>query len=267
MQNRTTTGGRVKEPGKTRSRIHDLPGYEFFRGKVKKIRKFTSLMADYSRISLLRGYLRARHRKKAVFIWIPKTAGASFFSCLDAPKFWVSLHRIKYRFANNGTVTFSHIDYAELVKKGYVSRKFDESAYKFAFVRNPYDRAVSLFFYLQKYGILSSDETFLGLCRRLNEEGCEPVGLYNVSGLSQCNPQVRWIENIEMDFIGRFESIGEDSEKVFRELGLQGVHLPEINKTRHADYREYYCVESKEIVEKFYEEDFRRFGYKYESFP
>ena len=232
---------------------------------MKKVRKVASQISDYTRIPLLKEYLRGRNKKKAVFIWIPKTAGASFYSCLDAPKLWVSLHRIKYRFANNGTVTFGHIDYSELVRKGFVSRQFDESAYKFAFVRNPYGRAVSLYFYLKKYGILPSSESFLGFCRRLNEYGCEPIGLYNVSGLSQCNPQIRWIENIKMDFIGRFESIGEDSEKVFNELGLQNVHLPEINKTDHAGYEDYYCSESKEIIEKFYEEDFRSFDYSYET--
>lgn len=233
---------------------------------MRTIRKTVSRISDYTRVPLLREYWRARDRRTAVFIWIPKTAGASFYSCLDAPKLWVSLHRVKYRFANNGTVTFGHMDYPELVRQGLVSRQFDESAYKFAFVRNPYGRAVSLYFYLKKYGILPADGSFLAFCRRLNETGCEPIGLYNVSGLSQCNPQTRWTENIKMDFIGRFESIGEDSEKVFSELGLQNVHLPEINKTDHAGYEEYYCGESKEIIEKFYAEDFRNFGYSREPF-
>ena len=233
---------------------------------MKSIRKAASRLSDYTRVPLLKEYLRGRGRKKAVFIWIPKTAGASFYSCLDAPKLWVSLHRVKYRFANVGTVTFGHMDYTELVRKGYVSRQFDESAYKFAFARNPYGRAVSLYFYLRKYGILPSEESFLAFCRRLHEKGCEPIGLYNVSGLSQCNPQSRWTENIEMDFIGRFETIAEDSEKVFRTLGLQNVHLPRINKTDHGGYEEYYCRESKEIIEEFYAEDFRNFGYEYESF-
>jgi hypothetical protein len=251
----------VKAAVKMAPRIH-----EYLRGKAKKLRKKTSLLSDYSRVSLLREYLRARGKMNAVFIWIPKTAGASFYSRLDAPKLWVSLHRVKYRFANRGTVTFSHMDYAELVKQGYVSRKFDESAYKFGFTRNPYDRAVSLFYYLKRRGIVPADETFLTFCRKLRDEGCEPIGLYNVSGRSQCNPQVRWLENVNMDFIGRFETIAEDSEKVFRHLGLQDVHLPLINKTAHASYKECYCPESKQIVEAYYAEDFQGLGYELETF-
>jgi len=234
------------------------------RAVAKRVRKVSSRAADYSGISRLRAYLHMRGRRNAVFVWIPKTAGASFFSCLDTPKLWVSLHKVRYRFSNRGTVTFSHMDYAGLVRESYVSRRFDESAYKFSFVRNPYDRAVSLFYYLRKTGILPQEETFLSFCRKLGDKGCEPIGLYNVQGLSQCNPQVRWIENVELDFLGRFESIREDSDRVFGELGMPGVHLPLINKTKHADYRECYCVESKEIVEKFYEEDFRILDYKYD---
>jgi hypothetical protein len=213
----------------------------------------------------LREYLRGRNRRKAVFIWIPKTAGASLFSCFGSPRYWVSLDRIRYRFAGNGTVTFGHMDYAGLVRAGYVSRRFDAAAYKFAFVRNPYDRTVSLFYYLRKRGILPAGESFLGFCRTLAAEGCEPIGLYNVSGLSQCNPQVRWMENLEMDFVGRFESIGEDSARLFRELGLQDARLPMINKTAHASYKECYCRESKEIVEKFYAEDFQGLGYELDA--
>ncbi|NQT40785.1 MAG: sulfotransferase family 2 domain-containing protein [Planctomycetes bacterium] len=233
---------------------------------MRKTRKIASRISDYTGVPLLREYLRGRNRKKAVFIWIPKTAGASFYSCLNAPKLWVSPHRVKYRFANNGTVTFGHMDYSELVGKRFVSRQFDESAYKFAFARNPYGRAVSLYFYLRKHRLLPSDESFLAFCQRLNEQGCEPIGLYNRSGLSQCNPQTRWTENIKMDFIGRFESIEEDSDKVFRTLGLQNVHLPWINKTDHAGYEEYYCRQSKGMIEEFYAEDFRNFGYRCESF-
>jgi hypothetical protein len=231
---------------------------------VSRTGKIASRLSDYTRIPLLREYLRGRNKRKAVFIWIPKTAGASLFSCFGSPKYWVSLDRIRYRFAGNGIVTFGHMDYTGLVRAGYVSRKFDKTAFKFAFVRNPYDRAVSLYYYLSKRGLLPADAGFLDFCRTLAEEGCEPIGLYNVSGLSQCNPQMRWLENIEMDFVGRFESIAEDSGRLFRELGLQDARLPMINKTTHASYKECYCRESKQIVEQFYAEDFLELGYEHD---
>lgn len=226
--------------------------------------KIKMQICDYSRVNLLKEYLRAKDQKKAVFIWIPKTAGTSLYNCLGATKL-KSIYKVKHRFANKGIVTFGHMDYPELVKRRYISTQFDESAYKFTFVRNPYDRAVSLYFYSKKMKKLPANMSFLSFCRTLRENGCEPIGLYNTSGLSQCNPQIRWIENIEVDFVGKFESIEKDSQTLFRELGLQDLFLPKLNNIDRANYKKYYCSESKEIVERFYERDFRSFDYQYET--
>ena len=220
---------------------------------------------SYSGIPFLREYLRGRSRTEAVFIWIPRTAGTSVYSCLNAPKL-KNLCKVTYHFAGNGIVTFGHMDYAQLVEAGYIPTRFDESAYKFAFVRNPYDRAVSLYFWMKRRRRPSARGSFLTFCRRLIQDGCEPIGLYNVAGLSQCNPQVRWVENVRMDFIGRLESIRPDVQAVLADLGLQDVPLPKLNRTNHADYRQYYCTESKQIVEDFYREDFYAFDYQFEPF-
>jgi len=218
----------------------------------------------YSGLALLRPYLRAIGKKNAVFIWIPKTAGTSMFSVLD--KYGCShlkyLDMVKYHFPQKGIVSFSHMSYRELVRNGYISKKFDASAFKFCFARNPYDRSVSLFFFLKKEGKVPQNMSFLSFCRQLRDKGFEEIGLYHVRGLSQCNPQVRWIEGVDMDFIGKIESIDEDFRKVLDVLGLPSASVPRLNKTRHKDYEQYYCHESREIVKELYKEDFRFFDYK-----
>jgi hypothetical protein len=234
--------------------------------KLEKVLKIATRIYEYSGVALLREYLRTT-RINAVFIWIPKTAGSSIYTILGAPPELKKMHLVRNRFVNKGIVTFGHMDYRELVRRGYVSTRFDESAIKFAFSRNPYDRCVSLYEYLKTQKIMKQkkvpgSESFLSFCRRLKNSGCENIGLYNVKGFSQCNPQVRWIENTRMDFIGKYESLEEDCAKIFSILGLPAARLPHLNATHHADYRSYYCSESKEIVEEFYKEDFRYFGYK-----
>ena len=232
--------------------------------KDKLEKKFKRKFYEPSRLSLIGSYLRSLGVQNAVFIWIPKSAGTSVLSaltrygCIKLKK----IHIVKYYFPQKGMVTFGHINYPELIKSGYVSRKFDESAYKFCFTRNPYDRAVSLFFYLKKIDRVSSQTTFLEFCRQLNDKGCEDIGLYNLDGWSHCNPQVRWIENLEMDFIGRFESLEADFNKILKDLKLPPVDLPHHNITSHEHFSHYYCQESKEIVENYYRKDFIHFGYK-----
>jgi chondroitin 4-sulfotransferase 11 len=234
--------------------------------KTGKVLKIATRLYEYSGAALLREHLR-KTKINAVFIWIPKAAGSSIYSILGAPPKLKKLHLVRNRFVNKGIVTFVHMDYSELVKRGYVSRRFDGSAIKFAFSRNPYDRAVSLYEYLKTQKMMKQrkvpgHESFLSFCRRLKNSGCENIGLYNVRGFSQCNPQVRWIENTRIDFLGKYESLEEDCEKILNLLELPAARLPHLNATHHADYRSYYCSESKEIVEEFYEEDFRYFGYE-----
>lgn len=236
--------------------------YRKVRGKLAGLKK----IVDYTRLAYLREMVRSVNRKNAVFIWIPKTAGTSLFSILNAPKL-KNLHRLKYRFTGKGVVTFGHMDYARLIKEGYVSPSFDASAFKFAIVRNPYARAVSLYSYLKRVGKLPTEQTFLTFCRGLRDEGCEPIGLFNTRLLSQCNPQVRWTENVEIQFIGKLESLDEATRTILDRLELPNVQVPQLNKSKHPTYPSVYCSESKEIVETFYKEDFLAFGYDFEDFP
>ena len=171
------------------------------------------------------------------------------------------VHFVKYYFPQQGMVTFGHMNYPELIKSGYVSREFDQTAYKFCFSRNPYDRAVSLFFYLKNIDRVPQSMAFLEFCRQLHDKGCEDIGLYNLNGWSQCNPQVRWIESVKIDFIGRFESLENDFNRILNDLKLQPVELPHHNITNHKHYSSYYCKESREIIQNFYQEDFQFFGY------
>jgi hypothetical protein len=234
----------------------------------KKLKKrLKRAFYERTRLALLHRYLQSLHSKNAVFIWIPKSAGTSVSTALGNHGFskLKKLKYIKYYFPQKGMITFGHIHYPELIKHGYISEKFDQTAYKFCFSRNPYDRAVSLFFYLKTYDRVHVDMSFLEFCRHLNDEGCEDIGLYNLDGWSQCQPQVRWIENLKIDFIGKFESLEKDFNNILHDLSLPATELPHHNISSHKHYSRYYCKESKELIENFYRQDFLFFGYEFED--
>jgi hypothetical protein len=228
---------------------------------VRNIEDIGKTVLNYSHIGKALHYLRNRNNKNAVFIWIPKNAGTSIYKtlkkhgCLKAKK----TARVKYRFSQRGLVTFGHMDYAQLVQKGYVSREFNQTAYKFCFSRNPYDRAISLYEYF-KDGF-PKGTTFHEFIQRVTEKGVRRIGLFNSIALSSCNPQVRWIENVNIDFYGSYENLGEDFNTVLRALELPEMSLLHLNKSRRSDYNEYYDLETKKRVEAFYKEDFEFFNY------
>jgi hypothetical protein len=171
----------------------------------------------------------------------------------------------KYDFPGKGMVTFGHMRYAELLECGIIPVSFHDRSLKFTFVRNPYDRAVSLYIYLKRKGVLhgrTSFETFAHLIR----DRCFPhVGLYNMSGLGQCNPQVDWIFDRNkfclVDHVFRFEKLDEELKQLADMLNIPCVVHKENQSNRRSDYKEYYTGESKKIIQSFYEHDLDRFKY------
>jgi hypothetical protein len=102
----------------------------------KRAMRKAYLLSGVARIIALQ---HSRKCKNAVFLWIPKNAGTSIYSVLvqyGCIKF-KDIKSAKYAFPQKGFVTFGHMSYEQLVDKDIVSTYFNNSSYKFCFVRNP----------------------------------------------------------------------------------------------------------------------------------
>jgi hypothetical protein len=212
-----------------------------------------------------------RNEPDAVFVWVPKCAGTSLWRTIvgcDRP-FFRSPQDVQDLFPQRGTVTFGHQSYTQLVDKGLVSRDFDQRAFKFAFVRNPFDRTVSLFHYLKTTRHLHENTSFRTFCYLIRDRAFRSVGLFNHLGLSQCSPQSDWLVDSQgklfVEFIGRFETMQEDYERLMRRLGLPAASLTHLNKTKRERYIDYYDDECREIVATCYRDDLERFDYQFGS--
>jgi len=216
------------------------------------------------RLPKISQYFKSLGKKNAVFIWIPKAAGTSVYRALKqhgCPNI-SSLYTLKHVFCNLGIVTFNHMKYIDLVAEGYVSNEFDENSYKFCIARNPYDRAVSIFFQYKKINdFFPKSFTFLDFCRFLIKDPLVEIGLFRSFETSIMNPQVRWIEGIDMNFIGKLEEINADINTIMSALDVPNVSLQQLNRSTHNEYSSYYCAESQEIIANFYKDDFDFFNY------
>ena len=204
--------------------------------------------------------------RECLFIWVPKCAGTSIYEVLGRH----GCRKLKKPrefsvFDNRGSVTFDHVSVAALLGEGYVSRKYLDGVFKFAFVRNPWDRLVSLWSYFtENVLVLKIKLDFSEFVLRVLE-GVEPVGLYNRRGLSQARLMCDWLfdndGNLLVDFIGRVEE-SKDWKEIKRLLEI-GDDFPILNTTGHSCYREYYTPESRRLVAKIYERDIEEFGYRF----
>ncbi len=210
-----------------------------------------------------------RNFHNVCFIHIPKTGGKSLLFELENKVNMIKINKNNdfKHFSNFGSVTFGHVHYLSLVKSGYVSNEYHHSSYKFAIVRNPYDRIVSLYNYLTGRSELGG----MGFDQFLDQvlTNRPPVGLYNKIGISQANPQVDWIADDDgqllTDDVFKVEEIG-NFQKKFKEM--YDVHLD--NKRRKNVSKKFINIDErffskKEAIEKInhiYKKDFMLFGYE-----
>ena len=193
--------------------------------------------------------------KNAIFIQIPKTAGTSIRNTLH---FYPTLRGYNNRFDQHQSVR----DVIRLAGQ----EKLDNS-FSFTFVRNPWARVVSMHRFSGKQGYIDKDmagnfEAYVDMiCNFTKTEDPEK------KLKKHFYPQVDWLKdndgNIKVDFIGRFENLHDDFDRLCEALGEKG-QLKKLNVAwPPMDYRECYTDELIEKVGEYYKEDIDYFGYSF----
>tara|TARA_E500000331_G_C16969177_1_gene588539 strand:- start:133 stop:720 length:588 start_codon:yes stop_codon:yes gene_type:complete len=190
------------------------------------------------------------HKKKIIFIHIPKTGGQSIAKALGIA------HPPSAKFAGlkHGTPNFAE------------HSKHWDKYFKFTWVRNPWDRLVSNYFYDLKMS--EAGINVKGLRALVKKFGKNKFKDFVKSGkfksLGFYAPLFTWMpKGKQYDFIGKFENFEKDFEKLCGILQFKDIGLPHVNETRHTHYSEYYDDEAKEIAGDYYAKDTKYFGYKF----
>lgn len=142
------------------------------------------------------------------------------------------------------------------------ARQF-QTYFKFGFVRNPWDRVVSL--YERREGLqLREKMTFEEFVEWMDFSSSTCI--HPVPHRNQLDWFVDPHGNILLDFIGRFENLTEDWIRISRRLGIEKP-LPHANKnprrTRH--YTEYYNARTRDLVGAKFRVDIEFFGYQFDE--
>lgn len=210
---------------------------------------------------LKRPCIRIRHRLRystgpngCIFIHIPKCAGISISKSL---------------FGRVGPGHVSMRDYSEAFDPDELSLFF-----KFTFVRNPWDRLASAYYFLKTGGITFWDARFasrhLAPFDSFEQFVLRWVTPDNVIGYWHFMPQTSFFCDEEsralVDFVGYFEHLDDDFAQVCRRLGLVRS-LARLNRTPRpsADYRDLYTPAMRRTVEDVYGRDITVLGYDFES--
>ncbi|WP_223669262.1 sulfotransferase family 2 domain-containing protein [Kangiella shandongensis] len=195
-------------------------------------------------------YRRYTSRHKCIFIHIPKVAGTSILRALG----------------HNGSR--DHATYREY--KVANSSKF-EKYFKFTFVRNPVTRFESAFRYYKSGGNQrSTDEYFFNIINQYKmsaDDFCEFIAdkqhyIYTPMFWPQTLYFLEVGESCQVDFIGRFESIGEDFNSVLTKLGVKGK-LERINQSgSDISGKVVLSKNSESIIRDIYQHDYEFLNYE-----
>jgi hypothetical protein len=226
----------------------------------------------------------------SLFIHIPKTAGMTIYDTIlnlkrtfgwfIGSEFDEKQDKSINKIESNGSYTLGHINYKSWIDEKYLDKKFFKTSFKFCFVRNPYDRLVSLYNYHQvkKKLNLDFDDFIKCLYYEYKHKRIPPVGLYNIKTFhkdsklyhksiygNQYNLMIKWIPR-DIGFIGRQETFNSDMDQLIRILGFTGPQLETkiVNYSKHENYISYYTnKQTINYVSKMYKKDIQRFGYTF----
>ena len=192
------------------------------------------------------------HDKKCIFVHIPKCAGSSI----------------------NQQLKLNSVGFSGHSPMSYHSEH--SNYFSFTFIRNPYDRIASAYKYFRKLkpghrwykrnSIISDAANqmdfkefvnhtpdFMNLMKR--EEGSFESGIH-------FQPFYYFID-LSIDFIGRLENIQQDYTAILSHLKLPAKPLPKTNSTNNSNYRQLYIEETKNKVYNIYQEDIKKYNYKF----
>ncbi len=193
-------------------------------------------------------FFKRNSRGTFIFIHIPKTAGTSIASALNLP-------------GPNEALD---------IKKHYRVRQIQRilppaewaGAFKFAFVRNPWDRVLSHYRFRKRRQMLRQAQHYQSFKDWLRHELVERKKKGNL------RPQLEWLlsqnGHLDIDYIGRFEKLRDDFERLCQKLEIS-AKLPHLEYSPHpVDYRTFFDSEMVDIVADFYQKDIHQFEYSFE---
>ena len=204
------------------------------------------------------------HVHKCIFVHIPKCGGTSLEAVIwpgerHASDLWMGFIDRYHNKYQTGGLQHLHADQI----RAEVGEDCFKSYFKFAFIRNPFDKAVSQYSYMR---VRPDLREFIGMHE--NDPFSRYLELLPTRLHVQWEPQVPFLFDRNggclVDFIGRYENLAQDAQTVLRRLRID-AELPHINRGTHDDYRTYYQQDDVAKVNLLYGSDLTTFSYELET--
>lgn len=203
---------------------------------------------------------------RIIFFHIPKTAGNSIYASIKDDE------RVVYVNHNTWDIEWKHLD------------KYSRTdAFIFAFVRNPWERLASSFFYLTEWYKGAANKNEITEAKGNFEKfvlgepwnGAPKRNLNKV--IPHLLPQYKWLvpevlvnrsvrvnkDHLLTNFVGKYENLHDDLSAIAQKTGLNFDTIKHYNTSNHLHYKNYYTTEMIDIVAEVYKTDIELFDYNF----
>jgi hypothetical protein len=201
------------------------------------------------------------HTHRFIFAAIPKTGTHSVRRALrehlgdnDIEQVGLFVNK-RFPFAELAATRHGHLGLAQV--RPFLGEEVFASYFKFAFVRNPFDRFVSYCAFMTRQS---------GEFDRAPQQVMRHV-LFQLRPMQHILFQPQYILLVDADgkllsdCVGRVEEMQESYDAICVRIGIPSRPLEQVNSTRRGDYRQYYDQQLIDGVSDLYRRDLDLFGY------
>jgi hypothetical protein len=241
------------------------------------------------------------HDLKAIYIHIPKNGGSSIANILETyygfkkkkyfcrsdhdefdkeGEFYEDIYLVKHENGDNVKLGFCNLKKKGILKYFMSSKEYDEimdmnsdkwkDYYKFTFIRNPYDKIVSAYYFINRTLQEQSRVTYDDLLTFLkNKENCDNW-VYGHGFQTQYNNLLDINNEINFNYIGNFDNLNTELIEILKNIGIPKItHHKFIEKNLKFNetivlkkYVDHYDDEILQLVNEYFKVDFEHFGFK-----
>ena len=202
--------------------------------------------------------------KKLVFVHVPKTAGTSIvhtiLSHLTGRQIRGSMASQDMTLQKKYGITKALKHGTALELKRHLGKSWD-GYYKFAFVRNPWDRAVSGYHWMvdryKDYKGVPFDQ-YMGMMPEIHQDPSHRL-------FQMLRPQVDYLydgNQLLINDVYRYENVKNAVKFIGKRFDIP-ISLGRANASRRKPYRSYFNPEFRSVISRLYSKDIQLFDYRF----
>jgi hypothetical protein len=208
------------------------------------------------------------HHHRFIFAAVPKTGTHSVRQALreqmgdnDVEQVGLFVNK-RFPWADLAALQHGHLSLRQV--RPYLGQDTFHRYFKFAFVRNPFDRFVSYCAFMLRGGDLFRQRPREMMRHFLFDDPPERHILFQSQASLLVDDDGK---TLLTDMIGRVEDMQLSYDAICARIGIASRSLEHVNGTTRGDYRQYYDQTLIDGVTARYAQDLELFGYTFEGLP